>query len=81
MRDAALEEAARQVDSMPMLHTPRERTSIRTGGAPLDFYAGRNGRLYANGEEFHFKGINWCASRLCPDAACPCDVSAMRPRT
>ena len=55
--DAAVEAI---VDDMPLLKiTPRARNTIFTPGVPLDFYGARDGKLHANGEEFHIKGINW----------------------
>ena len=38
------------------------RREVFTAGVPLDFYGARDGKLHANGAEFHIKGINWCAS-------------------
>ena len=47
------------VDAMPLLRMPTsERRTLYTPSEPLDFY-GDDGKLHANGEEFHIKGINW----------------------
>ena len=55
---------ARIVNSMPLLQKPlEERQNIYTPGAPLDFYGAGDGKLHANGQEFHIKGINWCAQQ------------------
>jgi hypothetical protein len=64
MTSVAMLEVTRQIDSLPMLHTVRPRRSVFTKGAPFDFYAARDGRLHANGQEFNVKGINWCGARL-----------------
>lgn len=49
------------LDAMPLLKMPRaSRRTILTTGAPLDFYGAADGKLHANGGEFHIKGIK-CA--------------------
>ena len=61
--DAEYEAAAVKeiVDNMPLLQQPlEERRVMYTPGTPLDFYGARDGKLHANGAEFHIKGINWC---------------------
>ena len=47
------------VDAMPLLRFPEERRVVFTPGVPLDFYGAMDGKLHANGDEFHIKGINW----------------------
>ena len=52
------------VDAMPLLSrraNDEARRVVFTAGEPLDFYGARDGKLHANGGEFHIKGINWCA--------------------
>lgn len=57
---------ARFVDRMPLLQKPfEERRLVFTPGTPLDFYGAGDGKLHANGAEFHIKGINWCVHACC----------------
>ena len=77
-------DVAAVVDNMPLLQLPREvRHEIFTPGDPLDFYGARDGKLHANGAEFHIKGINWCAApESCLRAAAPAHpMPAARPYT
>ena len=48
------------IGNMPLLQQPREqRRTEFVVDKPLDFYGARDGKLHANGQVFHIKGINW----------------------
>lgn len=48
------------VDAMDLLRFhPEKQRVILTRGEPLDFYGAGDGKLHANGDVFHIKGINW----------------------
>jgi len=48
------------VDSMPLLSMPlAQRGTLYTAGEPFDMGGRGDGKLYADGKEFHIKGINW----------------------
>ena len=62
---SAGEQAANNiVNGMPLLQfgTESARRIVFTPGEPLDFYGAHDGKLHANGGEFHIKGINWCVA-------------------
>lgn len=77
MGDEELDEDARYaehmvetvIQKMPLQklgYLMQPRRAILTNGEPLNFYGANDGKLHANGGEFHIKGINCTPPRVRP---------------